>query len=249
VERKKSKFFSEKTRKKLSNALKGNKNALGSRGMVGKKHSEETKRKMVEASRGNQYSLGYRHSEETKRKQSEALKGKKHSNESKRKMSEAKKGNQSALGIKLSDERKKRLSEFHKGKKLSSEHKRKLSEVAKKRFQDEDFRMRFFKTINRKPNYPEQILLETLNDLFPNEWEYVGNFKMWIDGKNPDFMNVNGKKQLIELFGEKWHKPEHENIRINHFRRFGFNTLVVWAKELKDINSLKNKLNDFVTEG
>ena len=39
--------------------------------------SEETKRKLSEAKKGNAYSLGIKRSEETKRKMSEALKGKK----------------------------------------------------------------------------------------------------------------------------------------------------------------------------
>ena len=39
------------------------------------KHSEETKRKIGEASKGNQYALGYKHSEETKKNLSERNKG------------------------------------------------------------------------------------------------------------------------------------------------------------------------------
>lgn len=54
--------------------------------------SEETKKKMSEAKKGNQWNKGKCLSEETKKKISEAHKGKVISNETKRKISEVKKG-------------------------------------------------------------------------------------------------------------------------------------------------------------
>ena len=75
----------------------------------GKKRSEETKKKMSEAAKGNKNSLGHRHTEETRKKMSEAKKGKyigeKHPNygkhpseETRKKLSEAHKGNTSVRG-------------------------------------------------------------------------------------------------------------------------------------------------------
>ena len=63
------KHHSEETKRKISNANKGNKNWLG------KKHSEETKKKMSESKKGNKYNLGRKFSEEHKRKMSQAHKG------------------------------------------------------------------------------------------------------------------------------------------------------------------------------
>lgn len=60
--------FTEEHRRKLSEALKGNKNAAGQR------RSKETRRKMSEAARGRKRKS---FSEEWKKKISEALKGKK----------------------------------------------------------------------------------------------------------------------------------------------------------------------------
>lgn len=60
---------SEKTKRKLSEASKGNVN------MLGRKHSEETRRKMSEAEKGEKnHRYGKKHSEETRKKMSEALK-------------------------------------------------------------------------------------------------------------------------------------------------------------------------------
>jgi len=82
---------SEKSKKKTSKALKGEKNPF-----YGKKHSEETRRKLSEAMKGKKgkksYWCGKTRSEETRGKISEARKGETHSEETLRKMSEAKKG-------------------------------------------------------------------------------------------------------------------------------------------------------------
>jgi hypothetical protein len=104
---------SEETKRKKSEAHKGNTTWLG------KTHSEETKRKMSDTRKGKT------HSEETKRKQSEAKKGKTFSEESKRKMSEAQKGKS------LSEETRRKMSETRKGKIPSKETRRKLSEARK----------------------------------------------------------------------------------------------------------------------
>lgn len=86
---------SEETRKKLSEAQKGEKN-----NMYGKNHTEETKKKISETLKGRKFS------EETKKKMSEKKKGIKRSEETKKKLSEANKGKH------LSEETKKKLSEI-----------------------------------------------------------------------------------------------------------------------------------------
>lgn len=80
--------------------------------LYGKHHTEETRRKISEATKDeNNPFYGKHHSEDTKRKISEATKGKHLSKETRRKISEARKG-----------------------KHLSEETKRKISEAAKRRW-------------------------------------------------------------------------------------------------------------------
>lgn len=104
---------------------------------------------------------------------------------------------------------------------------------------------KLIKGLARKPNYSERNLNGFLQFWFPNEYKYVGDFKVWIGGKNPDFVNVNGQKKIIELFGEFWHQSKDEQVRIDHFKRYGFDTLVIWAKELRNPLKLGTKLRNF----
>ena len=86
----------------------------GGDGWLGGIHTEEARRKISEARKGNQNALGAKRSAETIRKMSEAGKGKTLSVEHRRKMSEAGKGNQNALGHKHSVEIRRKISEGNK---------------------------------------------------------------------------------------------------------------------------------------
>lgn len=96
---------SEETRKKMSEAKKGEKNHF-----YGKTHTEETRKKISEANKGRIFS------EETRKKISESNKGKAYSEESRRKISEANKGRIPwNKGKQLSEEARKKMSEAKKG--------------------------------------------------------------------------------------------------------------------------------------
>ena len=97
----------------------------------------------------------------------------------------------------------------------------------------------------RKPNKAELFLNSVLQRTFPNNWMYVGNGKFWIDGKNPDFVNINGRKQFIELLGNYWHRNDDPQCRIALFKKFGFDTLIIWEKELKDEKAIIEKIEVF----
>jgi len=98
--------------------------------------------------------------------------------------------------------------------------------------------------MTKLPNKAEKILYSLIDSLCPSQWEYTGNFSFTLGGKSPDFLNKD-TKQLIELFGDYWHKNDVPNDRINFFKKFGYDCLVVWEHELKDIEILKEKLRLF----
>ena len=106
-----------------------------------------------------------------------------------------------------------------------------------------------------RPNKLELLVGHLLDELYPNQWKYVGNGEVIIGGLNPDFININGKKLIIEVFGEYFHSEKCEkNIkwnrteegRIQSYSNIGFKTLVVWERETTNIGMVKNKIMDFV---
>lgn len=148
------------------------------------------------------------------------------------------------------------------GKKHSEETRKKISEHAKNlgRFKklnnDPEFQKKRFKGLIKRPNKPEMLLNRLLQEMYPGEYKYVGDGSLIIERLSPDFVNVNGKKKIIELFGEQYHHPDYavrelkyratEDGRKEIFGRFGYDTLIVWAKELyHNEEELKNKIKEF----
>ena len=152
----------------------------------------------------------------------------------------------------------------HKGKKnnfFGKHHTKENNEINRKyhkeQWQNKEFREKAIKSIlkgfknrkNLKPNKPEKLLNKLLNKLLPNEYKYVGNFKFWIENFNPDFINCNGQKKIIELFGDYWHNREdakkRDKLRLKTYVKYGYKTLIIWEKELKNIRTLSKKLRKF----
>ena len=66
-----------------------------------------------------------------------------------------------------------------------------------------------------------------------------------IQHKNPDFVNIQNTQQLIEFYGDYWHRNDDPQDRINFFKSHNYDCIVIWEKELKNINQLITKLQDF----
>jgi hypothetical protein len=161
------------------------------------------------------------------------------------------------------EETKKKMSESAKNKPLDSEEtKKRKSSASKIRWMNLDYRNKMIQLGNelwRKPEYiakqiesrscrPNKLEFkfgEMLNNLQPNEWKYVGDFEFFLGGRCPDFMNINGKKKLIELYGNYWHQDENPQERIEHFKQYGFDTIIIWESELKHMEKVREKIIDF----
>lgn len=228
------KYFSEEARRKLSEAKKDSNHPL-----YGRHHSEETRRKMSENRKG--ITSGSKNS----------FYGKHHSEESRRKMSEAKTGsNHFNYGKHLSEETRRKLSESKKGSKnpnycksYSEETRRKLSEASKKNWNKESYRQKMYQPFKLLPTTPEFAVGLLLDQLGINA-EYIGDGSKWIGRRNPDFI-IRDKRKLIEVFGDYWHKEDNPQDRINHFRKYRYETLIIWESELKNEFLLKRKLIKF----
>jgi len=235
-----------------------------SRGLMGRKVSKETKEKLRLSN------IGQKRSEETCEKISKSLKGrpghnkgKKFSDEWKRRLSKSHKGlpspqkgkhlsdrtkrilSEKNLGKRLSEATKEKIGAAFRGIKLSNEHRRKVSEATKRSWKNPEVVERKRLAFNLHPNKPETFIFSLLEKLYPGEWKYTGDFSFMIGGKNPDFVNCNGQKKCIEHYGTYWHKGDDPRDRINLFRSYGYDTLVIWEHELKDFKKLRRKIFNF----
>lgn len=139
-----------------------------------------------------------------------------------------------------------RLVSWNKGKTKDTDNRIMQQAIKiKKKFEDPEYIKMCLGFNKRGINKQEEKLLNILNNLNLS-FEYVGNFQFFVGNKCPDFIDKEGKK-IIELNGEYWHK-ENDLNRINLFRKYGYNTLIIWGKELKDLEYLKNKILTFSNE-
>jgi|ADurb_Leu_02_Slu_FD_contig_61_751680_length_2095_multi_2_in_0_out_0_2 very-short-patch-repair endonuclease len=115
---------------------------------------------------------------------------------------------------------------------------------SKNNFKNENYIEKLKAGLKIKPNKPEKILDKILSELFPNSYKYVGNFEIWIGGKNPDFICENRKK-IIEFFGTYYHEESHEDIRTSHFLKYGYQTLIIWEDEIENIEEVKRRIKEF----
>jgi hypothetical protein len=87
------------------------------------------------------------------------------------------------------------------------------SERMKRKWKNKKYKEKMIKAILKglrfKPNKPEKLLGKLLNKLFPKEYKInVKGKVMILGGKVPDFVNVNGQKKVIEMFGDFWHSKK-----------------------------------------
>jgi len=118
------------------------------------------------------------------------------------------------------------------------EYRQKRSAMTRALWADPEYKDKTLRAQRRgcgvRPTSIEVDLQSILDRHFPGEWKYVGDGQVWLGGRNPDFINVNGHKAIIEAFGSYWHEPEEVDLRTQHFRQFGFSTLVLWDTEIKN---------------
>lgn len=151
---------------------------------------------------------------------------------------------------KENDSRIAKVARMKTGKRCAEKTKKKISKTLSEKWKDENFVKVILKKMYKKPNNLESFFAYILcEEGLP--YRYVGDGTISIDGKCPDFINNNGKKKIIELFGDFYHKAEDENNRKKFFNRCGYDTLVIWEHEIKtDLVGVISKVKRFTdTQG
>jgi len=227
---------SKETRAKISLTQLSHSKEISSR-LMGHTVSEETRAKLRLAG------LGRALTKECALKISKALKGRIFSEKHRTNLSLA------CTGKILSEEHKAQLRIYRLGSVSSKKTRAKLGKASKQRWNNITYKNRVVKAIRLAllvhPNKPETVIMNMLESICPGEFKFVGDGQVIIAGKNPDFININGHKQIIELFGDYWHQGENPKNRIKLFKQYGFDTLVIWERELRTPSKVANRITNF----
>jgi len=216
-----------------------------------RKHSEETKEKI------RLVRLGKHHSEETKTKISIALTGRRLSPKHKANLS--KRMRVALVGHPVYEETRRKISAtvsttlmgHHIPKDVRQKISKSVSKAIKLLWQDTEYIRKTLKGWRRRPTKPEYFITGILIQYFPDDkWLYTGDGQFINQNQLPDFggkipdwySSVRGC--ILEFFGEFYHKPEDAKNRINHFKKFGYNCIVIWEEELEDKVALIRHIKD-----
>lgn len=209
--------------------------------MFGKRHTNEAKAKIGLASLNR--------SDETRAKIRLAKIGQFLTEEHKANISKALTGSNNPLYGKCHSEiAKAKMRLASTGCHPSEETLAKMSKAHKLHWLESEYVRKQMLSRNIKPNKSELYLAELIESACPNEWAFVGDWQLVIAGKCPDFANINGKKQVIELYGDHWHEGENPQDRIDLFSQYGWQTLIIWQSELKQPDKVLKRIAKFTKQ-
>ncbi len=107
--------------------------------------------------------------------------------------------------------------------------------------------MRDRKNKGLHPNSLEKKAIEILEQL-GYKYKFVGDGKLIIGGRNPDFVHQWFKHRLIEVYSTYWHRdPVADALRIKELEDRGYRVLVIWDKDMNRGNEkqLAAKLRNY----
>lgn len=209
----------EERRQNLSKALKGNPKLIVA--LKGKKKSPEHIANVAEANRGKKRTLEQKENISNGHLNSDYV---------------------------VSDETREKLSKISNERWKNLEYIEKVSEGMKAVWSDPEYKNRVVQAIMMgneiRPTKPETALNSILQKSFPSMWMYTGDGSKIIGGKNPDFVS-DRYNLIIEMYGEYWHRGQDPQERIDHFKEYGYDCLVIWENELRNEKNILQRLDQF----
>lgn len=135
------------------------------------------------------------------------------------------------------------------GKKRSAQTIELIRQKAKERMANPEYALMIAHAAGMKPNKHEIYIIALLETNFPKQWIYVGNYKKWIGGHNPDFVHVE-RPLIIEYDGFWMHKyrREQDEERNRRYIEQGYKVLVLLEEDKKNPAHLISKVKAFLTE-
>ena len=93
----------------------------------------------------------------------------------------------------------------------------------------------------KRPTSFEKIIIDIINK-YKLPYKYTGDGSFLIGYKNPDFINCNGEKICIEVYNDFHHPNNYEEIRSKHFSDYGWKTIFIDEREIRDENIILGKI-------
>ena len=119
----------------------------------------------------------------------------------------------------------------------------------------DEFERKRFGALVLKPTKIERRLIQIIKE-HHLPFQYCGDGSVVISGKNPDFISTNGKKKIIEVFGEVFHNPDNAWFDVDWkctewgrkaiFSQAGYDALIIWGKELENELEIVDKITNFM---
>lgn len=154
----------------------------------------------------------------------------------------------------LTPELRKQLSDWKKTTTLSAEGRAKVSAARKEFLADDANReplraawrdpekraamiTKILRSLNCRPTRPEQKVIEAIAK-YNLPYKYTGDGSFIVAGLNPDFVNTNGKKVAVEVFGDYWHGEGAKRVSATEegrraiFAEYGWDLVVLWEKDI-----------------
>ena len=116
-----------------------------------------------------------------------------------------------------------------------------MSIILKRKWREPGYAEKMMAAWSIKPTKPELALAKLILEL-KLPYSYVGDGEFILAGKCPDFLNMDGQKKLIEIYGNYWHRNDNPQERIDLFAKYGYDTLIIWESELKNLDEVKEKI-------
>lgn len=245
INAKKGTTSSEETKQKQSKTMKklfAEGKIIHSRGMLGKHHSEEAKKKNSESHKGKPaWSKGIKMSKESRQKMSESKKGKPTWNK----------------GKNMSEEFREKMSLTHKGKKLSEKQLEGLRKVWKSQEYKEKRRLQrlhqVFPTKDSKPELKLQAAITNLGIPFKKHIPILGQPDIFIKPNICVFVDgcwFHGCEQHIDknkFTDWVWDQKREDPIITQKLQNDGYTVLRFWEHDInKNIESVINKIKETI---
>jgi hypothetical protein len=160
-----------------------------------------------------------------------------------------------AAKIKISEQRSEKWlnSSRMNGKTQKEETKVKIGQRHKELWKTQEHQNNVIFGIHKEQTKYEHMLEYILEESMPNKWTYVGDSKLVIAGKNPDFIDKEFKRLIIEIGNRNGYNKSIKELedRATLFYQNGYLTFYVWNQNLssgKSTNKIKNEIIKWYNE-